>query len=232
MKRFYWILSVLLGIWLIAGCSREKNPVTSFSHPETWMQENSADFHGQIVVARGLASCRTCHGKDFEGGDAGVSCYQCHSVFPHKTDWMEMGSPDFHGTYIQSHKYDMRGCRECHGKDYSGGRAHKACLDCHTRPGGPEACNTCHGNEKNNAPPRDLAGDLYYTAIGVGAHQTMLAAGVSCSTCHVVPDSVYAPGHIDTTRAAEVKPNLGWDPVTATCSNAGCHGPLVFTKKY
>jgi len=232
MKQFYGFLAVVLGVVLIWGCSQKKNPVESLSHPKTWMQESSADFHGQIVVSRGYSSCQECHGEEFSGGETGVSCYGCHKAFPHKTDWMEIGSAGFHGAYIQSQNYDMHPCQECHGKDYSGGRAHKSCLECHTRPGGPEACNTCHGNEKNNAPPRDLAGNLDYTFPGVGAHQAMLNAGVSCGTCHVVPDSVYAPGHIDSTPYAEINPNLGWNHSTETCSSAGCHGPLVFTKKY
>jgi len=232
MKRFYGLLTVILGFMLLWGCSQKKNPVESVSHPKTWMQENSADFHGQIVVTRGYSDCQECHGKNLSGGESGVSCYNCHKTFPHPADWMEMGSSGFHGAYIQSQNYDMHPCQACHGKDYSGGRARKSCLDCHTRPGGPEACNTCHGNEKNNAPPRDLAGHLEYTYLGVGAHQTMLNAGVSCNACHVVPDSVYQKGHIDSTPYAEVNSNLGWNHDTKTCSNASCHGPRVFTKKY
>ena len=231
MKRPDLFLCVFLLLGLVAGCSQKKNPVENLTHPKTWMETKSADFHGQIVVTRGQQSCQECHGEDFTGGESGVSCYSCHSVYPHRASWVELGDSDFHGAYIQSKNYDMRSCRLCHGKDYSGGPARSSCLDCHTRPGGPEVCNTCHGNEKNNAPPRDLAGHLDYTYLGVGAHQAMLNAGVTCATCHEVPDSVYAAGHIDSTPYAEVKANLGWNHAEATCSNA-CHGPRKFNKKY
>ncbi len=232
MRPLERVFAIFLVFGLFVGCSQKKNPVVSLTHPKTWMDTKSADFHGQIVVTRGKESCRDCHGENFSGGDAGVSCTSCHDAYPHQEDWVEIGATGFHGQYIRNRNDDMRTCRACHGKDYSGGVARRSCLECHTRPGGPEACNTCHGNEQNNAPPRDLAGHLESTYLGVGAHQTMLNAGVTCQTCHIVPDSVYAAGHLDATPYAEVNPNLGWNHDTGTCSNVSCHGVRQFNKKY
>jgi uncharacterized Zn-finger protein len=228
MKHLHALLGIFFLVGMVAGCSQKKNPVESLTHPKIWMDTKSADFHGQIVVQRGKASCQTCHGEDLQGGESGVSCTSCHAVYPHPKSWIELGTSGFHGSTIQKHQYDMRACRKCHGKDYAGGPAKSSCLVCHTRPAGPEACNTCHGNEKNNAPPRDLAGNLDSKYLGVGAHQTMLNAGVLCSSCHVVPDSVYAPGHLDSAPYAEVKASLGWNHDTATCASPGCHGPRKF----
>jgi predicted CxxxxCH...CXXCH cytochrome family protein len=105
---------------------------------------------------------------------------------------------------------------------------------------GDMACNVCHGNPDNSAPPKDLAGNLERTAIGVGAHQEHLAGGkfsraVECNECHVVPATVEDPGHLDdTTPNAEVifsgvataasSPAV-WDRGAETCSGSWCHGP-------
>jgi predicted CxxxxCH...CXXCH cytochrome family protein len=70
------------------------------------------------------------------------------------------------------------------------------------------------------------------TAIGVGAHQSHLQAThrlsgpVACAACHVVPDDVASPGHIDAERPAEVV-LAGWDRNAATCVGVSCHGQAV-----
>ncbi|ABC82846.1 CxxxxCH/CxxCH domain c-type cytochrome [Anaeromyxobacter dehalogenans] len=46
----------------------------SETHPAGW---NDPAQHGYAANA-GLASCRTCHGADLEGGTSGVSCSACH----------------------------------------------------------------------------------------------------------------------------------------------------------
>ena len=42
----------------------------------------------------------------------------------------------------------MKQCQQCHGSNYNGGTAQSSCYNsgCHNTPGGPEACNTCHGD--------------------------------------------------------------------------------------
>jgi len=131
-----------------------------------------------------------------------------------------------------------------------------ACEVCHTDTAGPnhtikdrtlhingrvdvnaKGCNACHGNDENNAPPKDLAGSSDTTHVGVGAHQTHLAGGafskpVACDACHVVPNDPGAPGHMDTALPAEVTfgglatqdSSPTWDRGTETCSNTYCHG--------
>jgi predicted CxxxxCH...CXXCH cytochrome family protein len=101
-------------------------------------------------------------------------------------------------------------------------------------------CNVCHGNPSNNAPPKDLAGNMERTALGVGAHQEHLAGGqnsraVQCNECHVVPQNVEDPGHLDdTTPNAEVtfggvavaqSSAPAWDRGSETCAGSWCHGP-------
>lgn len=86
-----------------------------------------------------------------------------------------------------------------------------------------------------------LDGSMDTTSIGVGAHQShvlgaRLQRPVSCSECHLVPQDVNDPGHIDTALPAEVlfgslsstasaKP--AWDRQTRTCTNVYCHGATL-----
>ncbi|MBI5511521.1 MAG: CxxxxCH/CxxCH domain-containing protein [Deltaproteobacteria bacterium] len=103
------------------------------------------------------------------------------------------------------------------------------------------SCNTCHGNAQNAAPPADLDPDPndVTTEIGVGAHQTHLAGGAAsrptgCSECHVVPQQVDEPEHIDSATPDRAEMSFGptataglmspvWDRGSATCSNTYCH---------
>lgn len=87
-------------------------------------------------------------------------------------------------------------------------------------------CIGCHGDENGHAPTDAL-------------HQTHLSAsdnflGVTCESCHVVPEVATAPGHADDPEPAEVtfsgaaiaaKGNPPtWNAETKTCASVGCHG--------
>ncbi len=101
-------------------------------------------------------------------------------------------------------------------------------------------CSTCHGNSVSPAPPKALDGSTSRASLGVGAHRAHLTdsplrAAMACDECHVVPETVDAPGHVDalpaeltfgtlaTTRGAEP----AWDRDAATCSNVYCHGATL-----
>lgn len=127
-----------------------------------------------------------------------------------------------HGAPPPNHASDV--CSACHPS----GATH---LDGAVGVGtGGQACSACHGSEASPAPPRDLSGNQFTSALGVGAHQahlqgpSRLAAPVACETCHAVPAMLQAAGHIDSSAPAEVTASLGWDRTTATCATAWCHG--------
>ena len=172
----------------------------------------------------------------------------------HETGWADPASDKFHGNSIRANNWDMRSCQACHGSTYAGGIANSSCRDCHTGGAGPENCATCHGGN-NPAPPRDLSGSTLRSSRGVGAHQVHLngsaiASGMFCSTCHNVPPSMYAPGHVDSPQPAEiimgsavantvtnepgtpdhdignpvVTPSPAFSTGTLGCSNTYCHG--------
>jgi hypothetical protein len=211
---------------------------------------NSQNFHGKFIADNlndKINDCTQCHGSSFEGGIVSPSCTTCHSTIPvHIDGIVNPDSPNFHGKYVGANlNWDMRACGSCHGTDFSGGIAAPSCLTCHNGTNGPEACNTCHGDFNDPtkiAPPRALDGSTDQNDPGVGAHTSHLYANnlgnqISCSTCHTIPQSVYADGHIDSDGKAEINfGNLavkgGVNPIynftTNTCSNTYCHGNFAF----
>jgi hypothetical protein len=146
-----------------------------------------------------------CHGDvrpRWTGGPGEAACGTCHAVPP----------PD--------HVSDQ--CVNCHPT----GPAH---VDGVLQVGRTDGCDGCHGGGGDPAPPVDLWGNEFTTAPGVGAHQSHLegphriAGTIPCSTCHVVPSTLHAAGHVDTPPPAEVTAVAGWNRATGRCANA-CHG--------
>jgi predicted CxxxxCH...CXXCH cytochrome family protein len=100
------------------------------------------------------------------------------------------------------------------------------------------SCVNCHGGLDNDtgAPPTDSKGSA--TGPAVGAHTVHVQAGVSCDSCHAVPDRFGAPGHpngvADVTfgglaAAGTVEDRTRTGPpqyaaATQTCSSVYCHG--------
>ena len=168
----------------------------------------------------------------------------------HPEGFVDPTSAAFHGNDVRAAGWDMRQCQSCHGSDYYGGVVDASCRSCHENSAGPENCATCHGST-NPAPPRDLAENESSDLPGVGAHQVHLVGGntvsstiVPCGQCHVVPASVYLPGHVDTDLPAEVTMSGGlaqadptplagspaYDYQAFTCANTFCHGNWSLSK--
>jgi len=99
--------------------------------------------------------------------------------------------------------------------------------------GATGGCTSCHG-QTNSAPPKDLKGNTAATVATVGAHQAHLKTSdwhhaVVCTSCHVVPQTSAAPGHLGGDNIAEVKfdalnPLGVYSKANATCSTMYCHG--------
>ncbi|MDP2364090.1 MAG: CxxxxCH/CxxCH domain-containing protein [Ignavibacteria bacterium] len=165
----------------------------------------------------------------------------------HKDGIINPASPNFHGKIISSNNWDMKQCQQCHASNYSGGTAQESCYKCHTLPGGPEACNTCHGefaDPLKSAPPRSLNGSIVTTTPGVGAHtlhlyENNLGKEILCTTCHKVPSAYGSADHLGTDGKAELtfgelSIQGGATPIYSfssnTCSDTYCHGNFVFYK--
>jgi predicted CxxxxCH...CXXCH cytochrome family protein len=100
------------------------------------------------------------------------------------------------------------------------------------------ACSgACHGTGAEAAPPRDTTGHSDSASVGVGAHAQHLGGSpwhkrVECGSCHLVPDQIGAPGHLDSELPAElVFAGMGtgaaWNHDTQTCTNSYCHGATL-----
>jgi predicted CxxxxCH...CXXCH cytochrome family protein len=129
------------------------------------------------------------------------------------------------------------GCTGCHAAPPPS-HARTDCATCHPTSaphidgalqiGRTSDCSGCHGTATSSAPPMDLAGNTFTTALGVGAHQAHLQAPsglrgpIACDTCHVVPGTITAVGHLDA-APAEVNAVIGWDRASESCTT-WCHG--------
>ena len=181
-----------------------------------------------IWNAGNQADCGSCHdtGSDpaslkwkhaYHVGVAGLACEDCHANVIDSALNITNISLHVNGE-IDTLTRDTSLCRTCHG---SGGNS----------------CTICHGGIDNltGAPPKGLRGETEVTQLSVGAHTMHVEGGVQaeafdCIECHIVPDSVFAPGHLDADSVAEISwgPLAGsqssWSRVNATCSATYCHG--------
>ncbi len=102
-------------------------------HPAVsdWLNAASPRFHGVRLSKTGTQYCGGCHGADFTGGYAKVSCFTCHDgPSGHPYGWLDRNAgQNFHGTIIQ--QQGVASCMPCHGQDMSGGISGVACAQCH-----------------------------------------------------------------------------------------------------
>jgi hypothetical protein len=243
-------MALAISLFVIWSCSKDADPIPSVSHPPEWNEPGSEIFHGNKVLAVGSETCIPCHGADYSGGTSGIACSDCHATFPHPPTWSTPGSDSSHAAYLKSQYWDMDRCKDCHGEDYTGGTSGVSCYNCHTNPGGPEACNTCHGSGAapvtvlaSWAPPKDLDDNLSTDAVGVGAHQVHLVDSTwstaylkDCNLCHPSLTGFDDPMHINGTvdiafnavATDSGRVNPAWSETTTSCSNVYCHGNFVF----
>lgn len=220
MNKIYFIIFSFLLIFLVFSCTKKNEPVKVGTHPTEWNNSGSIKFHGESVVFSGPEVCQSCHGEDYQGGETGISCYDCHINYPHPDGFGNSESPAFHREYFKTlANWDLTECQSCHGSDYQGANTRLSCTqsECHYSEDGPEACNTCHGeftslvtDIQKWAPPKGLNEETDITQVAVGAHQahltyySYLTGTLACSECHIVPENYSDEGHIDDSEGAEV----------------------------
>jgi predicted CxxxxCH...CXXCH cytochrome family protein len=102
-----------------------------------------------------------------------------------------------------------------------------------------EICSSCHGSGTEPAPPVDTSGNDDTSVRGVGAHRSHLGpsewrAEIGCEECHIVPETLFSPGHYDTPLPAE----LMFGPLASadgaepgfdgeSCTSTYCHGSTL-----
>ena len=168
------------------------------------------------VVSLALAGCTTSRNLSLCAALGGESSDCDGGTGEHPAGWADPTSPSFHQHYLRANGDDLAACASCHGADYQGGIVGVSCITqgCHTQPGGPEFCGTCHGGP-NGPLPLDAAHALHATF---------------CNDCHDVPKTFAQPGHITgTTRVAFTGlavadgGTASFDAASMTCSNVYCH---------
>jgi hypothetical protein len=185
MKKLYVSIALLCaGVVLWSGCSDDKNPLPSKSHPDAWSQMSVSDNHGAKVLQSGLASCAECHGKDYTGDASKVSCYKCHADYPHSQDWLASGKEGSHGAYLNKKSYNLSSCQPCHGSDFQGGTGKASCFKCHATY--PHASDWM-AKDKEKFHGRYLANAKYALAECQLCHGADYKGGdtkTSCYKCH------------------------------------------------
>ncbi len=190
---------------VLAGCASERarpdSGVASGVHPSGILDATSGDFHAKELARRGwdLGLCAGCHGADFRGGTAKLSCVACHP-----------SGPD--------------ACVTCHGDGPTTGahlvhqREGQACAECHVVParwdarghvlGDLEPAEVTFGaRAQATLDPADRTGPPTYIARGAG--------GPTCANVYCHGDVLHAGGGLAT------QPR--WDDATlGGCDR--CHG--------
>jgi len=155
-------------------------------HPEGWISPIEP-FHGDTVALEGDQECAECHGEDFRGGWAEVSCYTCHDgPSGHPVNWLKPSSPSFHAKKVAAEGTSE--CAVCHGADFQGGWSGVSCYTCHNGPSGHPVGWVVPGTDNFHGDEVEAEGDTRCQACH-GADLGGGTSGVSCSKCHSYPIS-------------------------------------------
>lgn len=224
---------------VLAACASERElpdaSPASGVHPSGFLDEASDNFHAKELARRGydLALCATCHGDDFAGGAAKVSCRTCHADGPDACVTCHRDGPT---TGLHPlHRAAGQTCSECHVVparwDAEG----------HVRRGGaadpPPAEVTFGALANTTLAPADRRGPASYadgTCENVYCHGDALHAGGGasttprwdatpiggCTSCHGAPPPSHAQAECATCHKAA--PHLDGALEVGTDCN-GCH---------
>ena len=190
--------------------------------------EGGNESNSPIWIENNQAQCGSCHDigdnpsdllwkHEYHINSANLQCADCHYSVVDQS--LSITAPEMHvNGILDTLTRDVQVCNTCHGS-------------------GSQSCTICHGGIDNQtgAPPLGLHGEINTSQLSVGAHSShvqsgIIAESVNCSECHIVPDSIFADGHLGTDSIAEI--NWGtlaglsslWDRSTVQCSNTYCHG--------
>jgi predicted CxxxxCH...CXXCH cytochrome family protein len=211
-------------------CHGNGGGILAPSHPNQNAGGNAHNPVWNSTAVGAYTQCDSCHGNPpplphpAEPDPNNPNCGKCHASM---TDGMRLGiitNPALHINGSLEVSTDQP-CNSCHGDA--------------TVP----AANLIPGDPRN-APPIDIGKNTSTAFRGIGAHQLHMATNnwskpVACSDCHMVPTSVDAVGHNDTTLPAEVifsaivsasgSPAADWNG--STCTNTTCHGSTLRNPK-
>ena len=240
MKRLVVLLAV-------AACADERDLSTTCTtdctagvHPAGFPDPASPAFHGAELARRNwdFALCASCHGADFSGGAAQVSCLGCHRDGP-------TACTTCHGTGPTSNAHRVHSGRNV------------GCAACHTVPARwDDDGHILHAGAAITSPPKVVFGALAQTTLvpadraappswdgttcrNVYCHGAALhAAGGSataprwddpapagaCDRCHGNPPPSHARTDCATCHPASAPHLDGTVQIGRTAGCDGCHG--------
>ena len=157
----------------------------TFPHTAGWVTTSATDFHGVYLKSNGynLSECQNCHGAQYTGGTSGVSCFTCHSSFPHVQGWTTESSASFHGKYLEAKSYVATECQACHGTQYDGGTSGFSCKTCHASFPHPSGW-VGSGSSSHIAFIKSVNFDLSSCRVCHGQDYGTVKVDNSCLTCH------------------------------------------------
>lgn len=179
----------------------------------------------------GFASCQICHGSDFSGGGAEVSCFTCHDVSAPHAPKPWRGSPF---THTNTHLANAPVCAKCH---FLGSPNNPANHPATPAPAGtaPGCFNNtlCHGENPASHPVPfndnthyDVVTATFGAACGdchdVSAPSTK--AGPVCQTCHIAGSPLTA---MNCTSCHAAPPDGGAPAGAAYPNVAGAHATHI-----
>jgi len=110
-----------------------------------------------LVLALALTGCTSA--RDLSPGTG-----------EHPAGWADPTSPAFHAIWLRANLDVLTTCQTCHGENFEGGPVGVPCTSagCHTQPGGPEFCGTCHGSTAGPLPSTGADGVVWGEAEQAG----------------------------------------------------------------
>ena len=164
---------------------------TAYPHPQGW---EAFEGHGREVkktLGGDLATCQSCHGIDFQGGNTGVACSQCHANYPHPSDWKQGAA---HGPKAYGDGKNSCASSSCHGSDFKGGPYAPSCYSCHADFPHADAEWTTLTPQRESQRDESFHGDRFIRKSQRGeahvcdechgANYDRSVGGAQCTTCH------------------------------------------------
>jgi hypothetical protein len=233
VKNHTFLIAIVSALIIaVTGCSDSSTLSSSFDpdegHSAGWLPSGH-----KAAAQDDINDCAECHGSNFSGGIARVSCTDCHlgdENNVHPLTWTSAFAD--HGPYVVANSPDSCGISVCHGVDFQGGGVGVSCDLCHATY--PHASGwadlTLHGAAARN---NILDCKVCHARSGTPPIYDGNGTGVDCQICHGTTASgaphparwlLSTPEHRfrigDRTGCEECHTDIPNDP---SCNFAGCH---------
>lgn len=211
------LIAFLMAAFII-GCSDVKENAISATqsqgldiHPPGYARPGNPNFHGIDMKHRNwdVRQCQQCHGKDYEGGIAKVTCNNCH---------VNHNGPEAcntcHGNFNDPARIaPPEDLKENTDQSFAGVGLHPNHL--YNTTIGVAHCSGCHHTPSGGV----------YSPGHLGADTLSLPYGTFITYADSTAEVIFGDIARNNNPAVPV-----YDKTTKTCSNTYCHGSFEFSK--